>query len=697
MHARKKRFNCVIALLFALMIFLSTFCANGFTIARAKDYPFDQTNVLDDLEQSEEFSLILYPWDSTGLVRTAGIINFVEWCYSPFKKGDFAMYIYFYNPQNIKIDVDNPSNKVQMAIDYDKDVITSESVPTNYEGFNLIYCNKSERPNYEGLFYKFRILDHVSDVDGKTIEDRLYTGERRYDISGITLTQENGTVKEYAVGGTYIFTGYAEGYGPNEFSKSTLECKDFRALETISLEVHPTYYRMNQSSKVGYGTDINSVYFSIPNKYLANGSSLQKIKAEWHEYETEPIIITKTQAAYDEYKSILGQNIGYVDSDGKKQSFTDKIKHGFTVPRITAQGTLLAHYYPTGYSFNIKPSELLYDEYTLINKLTWLFYRENFYNEICVTADEMKDYAENYNSSVEKGYLPISKKISADLFKDTLPEERLSVPYIGDDIHHKSVELDANDKFDVLTASDIDIYKQYGLAGLFFPKGEEVKDISPIEYKSIPSYIDSSDDLLSELLFISESDTVKFKEFYNNSVSNEETTVLFRFAQTDYYTRSLYNHNNDSGLTGGRYGVDTRLAFQTFFFDFKIIHLTFMDENETYKVIPVTQDPIDIYKDTTINLEKTPRLDWWERIQKQIEDFFAKLFKTLGAIGVLILGLGGAGIIMAVGYIITRATSKINGVFGIIISVILAVGIIVGLVFYGTWIFNVIANMGGLW
>ena len=97
--------------------------------------------------------------------------------------------------------------------------------------------------------------------NGTTFEDRVNTNKRRYDISGIELLtygEENAT--EYHVGGTYLFTGYAKGYGPDKDAESTLNC-EITELETLELNVRHTNFRTGVSSLgVDHYNEVNTVY-----------------------------------------------------------------------------------------------------------------------------------------------------------------------------------------------------------------------------------------------------------------------------------------------------------------------------------------------------------------------------------------------------------------------------------------------------
>ena len=210
---------------------------------------FDKTSVLDDLMAStvngQPFDVKDYPYDEDSQAR---IVNFVEYCYS-YKgnmQGNYGLYVYVYNPQGQNISTNSKSNKIQMAVSYD-----SEGKPNNYAKFDLKFLSKSENSDYKNLFYKFKVVDR--EINGTTFKDRVNSNERRYDVSGIELvTYGANNATEYPVNGTYKFTGYAAGYGPDAGAKSTLE-SSVEYLETITLDVKHTFYRTQTSSKgAGY-------------------------------------------------------------------------------------------------------------------------------------------------------------------------------------------------------------------------------------------------------------------------------------------------------------------------------------------------------------------------------------------------------------------------------------------------------------
>ena len=238
---RQRIFVCLIALVMVFGVVVSA--APDIAYAAGSELNYDKTNVMDDLTSStvngQPFDVKDYPYDEDS---QAQIVNFVEYCYS-YKgnmQGNYGLYVYVYNPQGLNISTNSKSNKIQMAVSYD-----SEGKPNNYAKFDLQFLSKSEDSNYKNLFYKFKVADR--EISGTTFKDRVNSNERRYDVSGIEL-MEYGKVNavEYSCGGSYIFTGYAEGYGPDPAAKSTLTSA-VRELETISLDVRGTNYRTESS------------------------------------------------------------------------------------------------------------------------------------------------------------------------------------------------------------------------------------------------------------------------------------------------------------------------------------------------------------------------------------------------------------------------------------------------------------------
>ena len=259
---KNKFLFCIIALLMVVCT-LFTMVQPTTAFAAEREIHFDNTDVLEDLTSStvngEPFNIRNYPFTET---RDAQIISFVEYCYSyrANKQDNYGLYLYVYNPKGLNFSTSDKDNKVQMAVSYN-----SEGRPDDFEKFSLQFCSKVESGNYKNLFYKFKVIDHK--VDGKYFIDRVNSIERRYDISGIELVSYGSNIpKEYSVGGTYLFSGYVKGYGPDEDAESNLSVK-INQLETVTLDVHSTYYRTGEYKR-NHRHDLTSVYFAVPNRFF---------------------------------------------------------------------------------------------------------------------------------------------------------------------------------------------------------------------------------------------------------------------------------------------------------------------------------------------------------------------------------------------------------------------------------------------
>ncbi len=532
---------------------------------------FDDSNIISDLIGSG-VNLSDYPENDKLSLR---FINFVEYGYTSTesRKGNFGLYVYIYNPQRIEINTTSFTNRVQLAVGYDTDKITRDSKPTGYDTFNIRYCSKAEG----GLYYKFRIVDHIG-ADDKTIEERVDAGERRYDVSGIVLND-----KEYEIGGTFCFSGYGKGYHTDILAESTLKNSMFSSLETIRLEVTPTTYRTDSSSLgKNHQNAINSVYFSVPNEYLTDKDgnltgNLQKIRAEWYEYKTQPIIILEHQEYVNEFKPYIGVNIG----DG-----TDDISKEYW---IRGDGVLMgnrSYFYEPSYNISSLSKSAR-------NPITTLYYVfQSNKNTGKVHSSDLEEYIRAYTKTANKGYLPVEDgQISADLFLDTVDEGRTR--------GYNNIEVDANHKFNILsydeTHSGWDKFWDF-----FFnaPTTDDTrKNINPI-YQMTASDLALSDSSFSYNMLVDDDDVKNIKSMGLEAKANGETPFLFRFAQTDYYSAQLLSsHHSQIDLTPDDDCADW-LAQETVFLDFKIIHLTFNVDDEL-RTVPVVSDPIDIIPELT--------------------------------------------------------------------------------------------------
>lgn len=567
------------------------------TTYAVQNLEYDSSNVLEDLMsseviengQSKPFNLSDYP--KNALARSPKLINVVEYCYSARKavRSHYGLYLYIYNPQLINFDDMSVQNKVQLAVTYDE-----EGKPEEYEKFDLQFCNRSVMAGTERLFYKYKVVDKKS-ADGKYIVDRVKGSERRYDISGFELlTKGESNAKDYTVGGTYKYSGYAKGCGADPEAESDLKC-NVTDLETIELNVKNTFWRSDRASALGlnHQDELNSVYFSISNKILGEYGKLQKIKAEWYEYKTAPIIVTSHKESYDAFLPYVGLVSKY-DGSIKYQWFSGR--------NHVASGSQSTTTYDWSYNVS-QNTDNLADNYVRSNKITeqlpYVFYTNGaLIEDYILSGETLTRYIENYNKSFVKGtVLSKTKAISADLFESEVDSGCIR--------GYNSHDFDADNKFDMLSFSSAHSGWDNFWTRFNSKIDGDYRDIAPI-------YEIKTSDLVgdfSKRLFVNSNDVGLIREYANEAFVKNETTFLFRFGKRDYYSFRIQNRNYlDSKIYDQSY-----YAQETVFLDFDIIQLTF-NKDGVYTVIPVVSSPVDIVNDITPPLEKPDWSEWIKRI-----------------------------------------------------------------------------------
>ena len=618
---RQRIFVCLIALVMVFGVVVSA--APDIAYAAGSELNYDKTNVMDDLTSSsvngQPFDVKDYPYDEDS---QAQIVNFVEYCYS-YKgnmQGNYGLYVYVYNPQGLNISTNSKSNKIQMAVSYD-----SEGNPNDYAKFDLLFLSKSEDSNYKNLFYKFKVVDR--EINGTTFKDRVNSNERRYDVSGIELlTYGASNATEYPVNGTYKFTGYAAGYGSDAGAKSTLE-SSVEYLETITLDVKHTFYRTQTSSKgVGYQNQLDTVYFAVPQRFFDTYGKLQRIKAEWYEYKTKDIVVTSNQDFYDKAYPWIGRQTGDFDQFGMTE-------HNEEIHYALGQnagdgggGMMIAKWgWNLGSGYLHVPAPALY----------YLFKVDDIeeydpYADIVsiggVESNALYEYIRNYNKTFDSGTLPIKDgTISADLFADDIDDYRKMDTEFGKiQQGYSYYDFDADVDLQKLTSwqetdpSFWDNWVNWGLWDTIFggiPE-EESKTVSPICIVQ-ESDLDGSDNEVADRLLINANDVQALRDYFKDAttVSGEDDekkqVVLFRFATTDYYSAAvdimeLRTIIPDKHISGQAYR-----AWESVFFDFDIIQLTF-NRDGVYTVIPVVSSPMDIVNAITPPVQMPSEWEWWQ-------------------------------------------------------------------------------------
>lgn len=617
--------NRIYVIILAFILFITSFFSMSFMTAKADDgsLNFDKTNVMDDLRSSKNFNILSYPFYESEEPEMF-ILNVVEYCYSfdVLRQGNYALYLYIYNPNGQNINTTDGVNKVQMAVGYNED-----GTPNNYEKFDLKFCSKSEEQFYEGLFYKFKVIDHLSS-DGKTMLQRVKSSARRYDISGFEILEnKQNSAIDYGVGGTYTFTGYAKGYGADINEESTLTC-EVTDLETVELDVKHTFYRSQTSSLgAGHQNQLDTVYFSVPKRFIEEYGRLQHIKAEWYEYKTKEILVTSNSDLYNKASPYIGVNLGPVDEFGM-QEYNESIYYSLGINAGDWGGGLHA----AKWGWNLGKGYL----HTACQALYYMFLVDDIddydpYASVVeiggIQSNDLYQYIKRYNKTFENGRLPIKDgTISADLFEGDIDDSRKIDNEHGKiQMGYSYYDFDADVDLQILSSwsstspSFWENWVNFGLGAAFTGGPEEESiTVAPIQILK-ESDLQGTNAEISKRLLINSADVNSLKSEYDDAVTingssdEEKVVVLFRFATSDYYAQEVDIIELGEGflwsdkMTSGQ----AYIAKESVFFDFDIIQLTFNKEG-VYTVIPVVASPIDIVNDITPPVEVSDELAWWQ-------------------------------------------------------------------------------------
>lgn len=631
MATQALRYKPLIIFIITLLLLscLLTGGSSALVAAAASDsYAFDSTTVYDDLSSASGFDFSDYPANASG---DTAIVNFVEFGYSYYanERDDYALYIYIYNPTQADIATGSNNNKIQIGTTYSTAADGTLSVD-DYSKLNLVYCS-----NYNNLIYKFR----VAQTDGVTVGYFADDGSRRYDVSGFELfAYGDSNATETTIGGTYTFTGYAAGLGKNNTTTSTLKCS-VTDLETIELDVRHALFRSGSVSSLGVGhqNQLNSVYFAVPNKYIVEYGSLQKVKAEWYEYRTEPIVVLSDADTYATAYPYIGKTLTSNPSNDKFK-FYDKscrttwsVLEGYkTMPRI--------------YQFNMSSSGAT---------LPYLFYTgstSTLAKNYTLTSAALENYIKLYNKSYNRG--TIEKGYSADLFTTNLDSIAKAAKR---NVGHNVFDIDAGATYDLLSYSSTHNWWSTFIDFGIFGKPDTESGFSAAAIQAVTNFdLMASDAAISSNLLIDANYVSELKQ-YQNANAAESTTYLFRFAQSDYFSLPLYIESPESsnadkwGIVSSDHGY---MAQESVFFDFDIIQLTFAKAG-VYTVIPVVANPQDVISAVTPPIVSEDLADiilqWLKELWAKIVAFFkAAAPYLIGIAAVIVMILVTVGIVRLV-------------------------------------------------
>lgn len=558
----------------------------------------DTTDVLADLKSSVidgiEFNASNYGYSN---VKEPRVLAFAEFgfCYDSNKQADYSIYIYVYNPGGQAIGLER--NAISIATVYEN------GGAVDYEKFALKLLSVSDG-SYDRLFYKFKVVD-VSKLLARITEN---TSLRRYDVGEIELNFGDTTSKAFNVSNYYEYSGFAKGYGADLNAESTLICKS-DSLEALRLNVNSTYYRYNNG--VTSQDNLSSVYFGVPTKTLETYGKLQQIKANWYEVHTSGYqLLIDNRSLYDELQAA---------SEAKRSPNLSKFDYTGLVVKWSS-GTTIA-----GYGEFAKPvGGITGTGYVGPLDFDWLFYSKT--NQ--VSADTVLQYAKDYTA--KNGGELILDKYSKVLFNTSADNGR-QAGWQGTD--GTGITIDIDSKFDINGFTMSDKFLDWWTK-LFYKDLETnpIMNVEPIKIVEDRDIVGSAAEI-AERLLITENDVATFVSEYKANKIAGKTTVLFRFALTNYNAFDLFAEKYNSVFGTLKQDKIGYAASQTAFLDFDIIWLKFVKEGvET--VIPIVSSPTDIISGLTPPLEADP-FAWLKNLWEWLKENWWVI--VVGVVGILLI------------------------------------------------------------
>lgn len=603
----KKTVRTIAIYLFAVV--LAVFClftvsAESFLYARAESRAGESIETSDPLEDLEgaviggkQFSLDNYTWDLNGVPQ---LIYFAEVGYSMWtdNREDYALYAYIYNPAGLIFDEDSESNKIELAFG-----------SGGYEKYPLAMIGKSQRPGYEGLFYKAEIA--LSRSQREEALGNLSSNERVYTITSMELSA-GGALEDYPVGfdtdtqkGTvYRYTGYTVGYGSPQATESSLACTVEGFSDLLDLEVEQTVYRPEGDYYNGEQSQLNSCWFTVPNEYIERFGELSKIKYEWYEYVTKPILVTEDAEMWRTIDELHGRGLGASDKQLMFGAFgnTDSSWFGFKAGAAyySSNFELSGRYH---YFFDLSHDVYVtFDESTeYLSGISAAFYTGGkAYDEYSVSAEELKE--KFLDNSEKLGDTSIAGKYAANLFEDYVQGGRT----MGYNSAESKDELEIY--FNTTTKSSLwqQIFGGFDV--------DKTWDTVSAFHNVTGGDLSGSDSAVAERLYIAESDVPALRERYESATAGGETVILFRYGSTAYYSMpaaQAQSSDDDSDAVirevmrqWSYRDYSAYIVQETVFLNFDIISLTFTNADGVATEIAAVMTPEDVFSDTTPPLDE---------------------------------------------------------------------------------------------
>lgn len=595
------------ALLLAIVLFICTALPPSKAFASSDVVSaYEQQNVMDDLEgmsiDGKQFDIGDYAFDEA---RPVQVLAMTEFCYSFYseKQDDFGLYIYVWNPQGLQFDTASSLNSITLR--------AGDSQTEPFVKLPLVYLNRCEARDLEGLFYKFRV--GLSEEQKADVLKKVKSNERRYYLGEMELVPEGGTRADtYYVSKEFIFSGFAKGYGSNAEAESTLTW-EMEQKEALSLKVKSTYYYPDGTHSDGVTRDVlQSVYFSVPNDILKQYGEMSAVHANWLNALTVPILVTGNREIYDALKPMLGV---YVDGGTRQDYEENPLPYSIIATKAAEELRKDEETAPYGGHFAYNPywgmrsgSDNYKGSYDhLVDTLRLLFLADNGEaKDHVITAEDLFDALNTYTQ--EHGGELVNGRYSRDLFE--------SVDGSFEDV---MIEKDETYRLTDNIVSDTAWNRLFGTT----VKGEHFLSVSALQAVTVDDFAGIDKAAFCDEFFIAEDDYADLKSYVSRAEKENETVYLFRYKQSEYLSAQAteYERSYKWFLGSGNLGTYSYIDLNAYFaqmwvqIDFDVIDVTFSNGTSEV-VIPAVTAPMDIAYDgkPPASWQDDDGLEWWEII-----------------------------------------------------------------------------------
>ncbi len=566
-------------LLTTLVLTVATFLSGqanlsafNFYKARASSVnQFDLSYVIDDLKDSfignSNFSFDNYSYSQS---KKTEVISVLEYGYSSnySKCNNYGLYLYIYNPQNIKYSYRSELNTVSMRV----------ANKGKYNKYKLRYLNHSIDSNNDNLFIKYKIDLTSTDIDIMLLN--LSADKRIYEISDLELFNiTENDVDLIGFSKTIKYTGYMQGLSELNSVDSTLNCT-YDHLTPVEFEVFPTAYNIDSKNENNTRDSLHSVYFRVDNDYLNKYGMLSEISARYKSALLAPGLVVGYQEVYDAIEPFLGKEMGEKTHNSELDyCILDYTRVPNAISSIPSAFYIVNFIYNYLYSFNLKT--LTYNDYSyVIDPLYLMFY-----------SGAIKDSSDSYN-------VP-----SVDLKSKIEELSTISTGYKIDDKYLKNLFSKYDETFTYVNYSSTDTLKittstikeVFNLLGISIGKYEyldnDVLALYPVSDKDFESNDINS---ICDKLLIDIADYDNFKNCYELAKANNETLYLFRYRVSEFASKevTIYKRNDSVVDTWDSVGTNAYIFQRYVDLGFDVISLTFSD-NDCSIIMPVMSKPVD--------------------------------------------------------------------------------------------------------